>query len=108
MAWDHGYHLDPATGLESGPYQAWQVAGSTVTFTIAVVLACRLQRRPMPATTALVCAAAYTVAYATTVVPFDESGMVVVGVAMVAVGTTAGALLIAVVTDGVRRRGAPA
>lgn len=107
MACDHDYHLDPATGLESGPYQAWQVVGSAVTFTVAVVVACRLQRRPAPVATALVCATAYTVAYAATVVRFEGTGLAVAGVAMVAVGAAAGALVVAVVTDALRRRGRP-
>lgn len=107
MGWDRGYHLDPATGLESGPYEAWQVVGSAVTFTVAVVVACRLQRRPTTATIASVCATAYTIAYAATVVPFDETGLAVLGVVMVAVGTLAGALVVAVVTDALRRRGGP-
>ncbi len=105
MAWDHGYHLDPATGRESGPYEAWQVTGSALTFAAAVVVACVVQRRPAPVVTAMVSAAAYTLAYAMTVAPFAESGLVVLGVALVAVGTTAGGLVLAVAADAVRRRG---
>ena len=104
MAWDHGYHLDPATGRESGPYEAWQVLGSALTLASTVVVACLAQRRPSPVVTALVSATAYTVVYAVTVAPFDENGLLVLGVALVAVGTTAGGLVLAVATDAVRRR----
>lgn len=33
LAWDRALDVDPATGVETGPYQAWQVIGCAVVLT---------------------------------------------------------------------------
>lgn len=42
MAWDRYTDLDPVTGHESGPYEAWQVVGCVLCLAIVAVVA--LQR----------------------------------------------------------------
>ena len=101
MGWDTQYQTDPATGDVTGPYEAWQVVGCVVCLAVVTVLAARVLGGWRAAVTV---ALAFTAAWSITQASADESGLWLVGAALVLVGTAAGAGLVALVTVAVRRR----
>lgn len=91
LGWDHTYQRDPATGVSSGPYEAWQVAGCVLCLA-AAALAGGLAGQAW--VVVLVMPLAFTVAWS---IPAssDETGLWGVGASLIFVGMTLGALLLA-------------
>ena len=100
MGWDSEYRLDPATGAETGPYEAWQVVGSAVCVVALVVVATLVWGRR---TAVLATTLGYTVGWCATSLPQDESGLAAVGAVMVLVGVGLGATVVALLTERLRR-----
>ncbi|MBB2925436.1 hypothetical protein [Cellulomonas cellasea] len=103
FAWlgnDTTYQVDPATGVASGPYEAWQVLGCVLSLAVAVVLGTVRLGGP---TTVVVTTLAFTVAWSVTA-SADESGLWLVGALLVLVGVAVGASGVAAVTAAVLRR----
>ncbi len=104
LAWDDTYQTDPATGVASGPFEGWQVVGCVLSLLVVGLLA----HRHLPAgVVAVAMTVSFTLAYAASVVPADETGLSLVGVVMVAVGMTAISGLVAALVVAVRGARAP-
>ena len=104
LAWDDTYQTDPVTGVASGPFEGWQVVGCVLSLLVVGLLA----HRYLPAgVVAVAMTVSFTLAYAVTVVPTDETGLSLVGVVMVAVGMTAISGLVAALVVAVRGARAP-
>lgn len=108
MAWDRGYQTDPATGVTSGPYEAWQVAGCVV----CLVVLCVAATVRIPAWLVVpVMPVAFTAAWSWTAAGADGTGLWVIGAVLVfvgmVVGTGAVSGITAVARAAVRRRGRP-
>lgn len=102
LGWDHEHQVDPATGVASGPYQAWQVIGCGVA--LLVLLAGALLAGVWPPAAAAVLTLAFTAAWTVRAADEDETGMYGVGTLLLlaGLGVTSGA--IAAVFWLVRRR----
>ncbi len=103
FAWlgnDTTYQVDPATGVASGPYEAWQVAGCVASLVAVVVLGTVLLGARA---TVLLVTVAFTVAWSVTA-SGDGSGLWLVGALLVLVGAAAGSSAVAGVTAAVLRR----
>ncbi|WP_258724627.1 hypothetical protein [Cellulomonas sp. NS3] len=100
LAWDTTYQVDPATGVASGPYEAWQVVGCALSLAVAVVLGTVRLGGPV---TVAVTTLAFTVAWSVTA-STDETGLWLVGALLVLVGVAVGASVVAAVTAAVLRR----
>lgn len=105
LGWDQQYDVHP-DGSTTGPYAAWQVAGLVLTLLIPLYWAASRQSIAGPVagiTAGLTVASAYDWSD-------DASGLFVIGVGMIMVGslvtTTAVSLVIAAVTRGGRPGGA--
>ena len=102
LAWDRSYTVDAATGVASGPYEAWQVVGCGLSLVAVTALAAR--RLPRPVVVA-VGPLAFTAAWSATAAGSgDGSGLWVVGAVLVLLGTVAGAALVAAAVALVARR----
>ena len=102
LGWDHQYQVDPATGVASGPYEAWQVIGCALSLLVLFVGGLLVGVRPVPAGAALTLA--FTAAWTAQAAPADETGMYGVGMIMLLVGLGVATLVVSAVTLGVRNR----
>jgi len=100
LGWDHQYQVDPATGVESGPYEAWQVIGCALSLLVLFVGALLAGVRPWLAGAALTLA--FTAAWTAQAAPDDESGMYGVGMIMLLVGLSVATVVVAAVTLGLQ------
>lgn len=102
MGWDTEMTVDPVTGNQTGPYEAWQVIGSALCVA-ALVIAATLVWGP------LVAAAATTVGYTSgwmvTAFGEDEQGLAIVGGGLVLIGVAASSTLVAALTCRVTASG---
>ena len=98
---DTEMNIDPATGVGSGPYASWQVAGCLLSLIAVLVGAVLTGLRP--AVAALTTTLAFTAAWTVVAAAEDESGLYAVGAALVLIGMTAGTLAVAYGTDRARR-----
>ncbi|SFD99097.1 hypothetical protein SAMN04487819_106137 [Actinopolyspora alba] len=102
MAWDNGYHTDPATGATSGPYQAWQVIGCVVCLIgLGVLATVRLPWWLVLAVMPL----SFTAAWSWTAAGTDGTGLWGVGAVLVFTGMLAGTGLVTGLTTLVRSSG---
>ena len=102
FAWDTVRGGD-ATGSQTGPYEAWQVAGCVVTWIGLGWLGMKVLR-PLLLIPAL--PVGFTAAWILTAARSDDSGLWAVGAILVAGGTLAGnALLVWVLRSVARRQG---
>ncbi|XVU21169.1 hypothetical protein ACQPZJ_28310 [Actinoplanes sp. CA-054009] len=92
LGWESGYETDPETGAVSGPYAWWQVAGCVLTLIVIAAVAARWAH---PLVVAAVMTVVFTAAWSAKAAGSDESGLWVVGAVLVAVGTSAGSVLVA-------------
>ncbi|SDJ96705.1 hypothetical protein SAMN04487820_103200 [Actinopolyspora mzabensis] len=99
MAWDNGYHTDPATGATSGPYQAWQVIGCVVCLIGLGVLA--TARMPWWLVLAIM-PLSFTAAWSWTAAGTDGTGLWAVGAVLILAGMLAGTGLVTGLTTVVR------
>jgi hypothetical protein len=110
LGWDTEYQVDPVTQAESGPYEAWQVAGCVVTLLVLALVAGLVF---LPWVVAPVMTVSFTVAWAVGAALRDESGLWLVGAIGVFVGMAIGSTIVSVPAWAVRRafvgrRAAPA
>ncbi len=87
LGWDHTYQQDPVTGLTSGPYEAWQVAGCVVTLAVASVVA---GARHHPWLALAIIPAVFTLIWSIPAAQSDESGLWAVGALLILFGTAGG------------------
>ncbi|MBB5874584.1 hypothetical protein F4553_008018 [Allocatelliglobosispora scoriae] len=97
---DTQYQTDPVTGVTSGPYEAWQVIGFVASLAVVAAVG-GLLLRPwlVVAAMTLTVTAAWSAQAGS-----DESGLWVVGAAMVFVGTAVGTAVVAFGAGFLRRR----
>ncbi|MFJ1707001.1 hypothetical protein [Kitasatospora sp. NPDC088346] len=104
LGWDQHDDVHP-DGSQTGPYEAWQVIGLAVTLLVPVCWAAsrgRVADAVLGTTAGLTAAALYDWAD-------DSSGLFLVGVGMVAVGSlVVTSVLSALVATAARGRGGPA
>ncbi len=87
LAWDRSYQVDPATGVASGPYDAWQVIGCALTLVgVTMVATTRLPPRIVIPLVPV----AFTAAWSFTAATTDTQGLWPIGAALVLLGTLAG------------------
>ncbi|MDI6098821.1 hypothetical protein QLQ12_09440 [Actinoplanes sp. NEAU-A12] len=105
LGWDDEYQTDPATGVASGPYQVWQIAGCGVSLLILLVGAELAGVRALPASAALTLG--FTGAWTIDAARSDETGLFGVGAVMLLAGLCVGSALVSGAVIGLRdRRGA--
>jgi hypothetical protein len=98
---DTTYQVD-ASGHESGPYTAGQVAGCVLTLAALLIVAVLLT---VPAPLAAVAmTVAFTAAWTVQAAASDETGLFAVGAILVFVGMAAGTTVVAAFTTLMRRR----
>jgi peptidoglycan/LPS O-acetylase OafA/YrhL len=103
LGWDQEKDLDPATGHLSGPYQAWQVVGCGAVLT---ALAFETGRRGRPRLAAVVVPVVLTACFSVdAATDADSDGLWPIGAALVALGSSAGALAAATLGERVGRTG---
>jgi len=102
LGWDTGYQVDPVTQVESGPYEAWQVAGCGVSLVALLAGALLAGVRPLLASAALTLA--FTAAWTVNAASSDETGLFGVGAVLLLIGLAAGTTVVSVVVTGLRRR----
>jgi hypothetical protein len=95
MGWDHEYQVDPATGLQSGPYETWQVAGCGLSLMVLLVGALLAGVRPLPASATLT--VAFTAAWTVQAARADTTGLYGVGTVMLLVGLSVATALVSAV-----------
>jgi len=94
LRWDHTYQTDPTTGITSGPYEPWQVAGCALTLTLAAVaLTGGLAKQAW--TTLVIMPLAFTVAWSIPASTSDGNGLWPVGAILIFGGMVLGALAVA-------------
>jgi hypothetical protein len=86
LGWDNGYQSDSA-GHQSGPYEAWQVAGCVVTLAAVAALASTQVR---PWLVSAVMTVAFTVTWSVDAASHDETGLWGVGAMLVLAGMAIG------------------
>ena len=99
---DRTMDLDPATGVESGPWSTAQVAGCLGTLLVLLVIAVLLRVPPLVA--AAVTTVAFTVAWTVPAAADDETGLFMVGAIGIFLGMAAGTAVVALLTARIARR----
>ncbi|GAA0811022.1 hypothetical protein [Spirilliplanes yamanashiensis] len=102
LGWDSQYQVDPATGVSSGPYEAWQVVGCAVTLLALFVGALLAGVRPVPAGAALT--VAFTAAWTAHAAATDDTGLYGVGMFMLLIGLGLATTVVGAVTMELRGR----
>jgi hypothetical protein len=105
LGWDTGYQVDSA-GHQSGPYEAWQVAGCVLSLAVVGALA---SMRVRPWLVAAVMTVAFTVTWSVDAASKDETGLWGVGAMLVLAGMALGSGVVcyaAALTRQMIRRGA--
>jgi hypothetical protein len=98
---DTEYQIDPATGMSSGPYEAWQVGGCVLSVAVlAIVGGLFLRPWAVVATMTIV----FTGSWSSTAATADESGLWLVGAVLVFVGMASGSALLSFGASLVRKR----
>jgi hypothetical protein len=87
LGWDTDYDIDPITQSQSGPYEAWQVAGCVLSLIVVAVVGGWLLR---PWTVAATMTVAFTVAWSWRAASVDDSGLWAVGAILVFAGMALG------------------
>lgn len=97
MGWDQEYQVDPATGLEHGPYEAWQVIGCGITLS-AVAIPASWGRHWK---SVLLLPPTFTVAWSVTAGMEDMTGLWMVGALLVLIGSSMGVVVVLGIVGGV-------
>jgi hypothetical protein len=100
LGWDHQYQVDSVTGLRSGPYETWQVAGCALSLLVVFVGALWAGVRPWLASVSLT--VAFTAAWTVQAARSGDSGLYVVGAALLLVGLSAGTAIVAAAVSHIR------
>ncbi|MGD8201310.1 hypothetical protein ACQE98_11665 [Ornithinimicrobium sp. W1679] len=103
LAWDTEYYFDEAVGAFQGPYRAAQVVGCAVTFGLVTALLAMRWRPVVVAAGACIGFWAFWTVQAATQ---DESGLFLVGSALLLVGLGAGSAVASAIGYACRGRGA--
>jgi hypothetical protein len=98
MGWDGEYRI--VDGEQTGPYEAWQVAGCVLSLLVILVGALLLGVRPWLAAPALILA--FTTSWTVQAAGRDDSGLYPVGALALLIGLTAGAALVSAVVVPLR------
>lgn len=103
MGWDTEYQVDPVTGSQSGPYEAWQVAGCAISLLVLLVVALVTGVRKVLAPTALTIGftAAWTIQAAQQP---DQTGLFVIGATLIFVGVGLASAVVSVITYALGNR----
>ncbi|KKJ98562.1 hypothetical protein [Micromonospora sp. HK10] len=101
LSWETGYRVDPETGATSGPYAVWQVAGCVLTLVLVAALGGWWLG---PWLVVPVMTVAFTAAWGVHAAATDDSGLWVVGAALVLIGTAAGSLVVSLAARLLRWR----
>jgi hypothetical protein len=101
LGWDQEYQVDPATGIASGPYEAWQVVGCVLTLLVAAVVAGVAARAVVAAAWVTV---PFTVCWTVSAARGDDTGLFAVGALLIAVGLYLGSLAVATAAGVLTRR----
>jgi hypothetical protein len=102
LGWDDEYQIDPATGIESGPYEAWQIAGCTVSLLILLVTAVLAGVRAAPASAALTLG--FTAAWTNDAARAGGPNLFLIGTFMLLGGLSIGSAMVSAVIIGIRDR----
>jgi hypothetical protein len=105
LGWDNEYQIDPATGISSGPYEAWQVIGCVLSLAVIAVLGGLLLSPLIVVPTMTI---AFTVAWSLAAASSDESGLWGVGAILIFVGLGFSSALLSLGASLIRRRPATA
>ena len=101
LAWDNTYQIDPLTGNESGPYEAWQVIGCVVSLVVIGSGAALL----LPAWVVIVTMTlAFTAAWTATAQSQDETGLFMVGAVLVLVAMAGATGVLTFLVQAIARR----
>ncbi|MGI5215710.1 hypothetical protein [Plantactinospora sp. CA-290183] len=93
LGWDQQKDTDPLTGNQTGPFQAWQVAGLVL---VLAVLAFAAGLRGRPWLASIVVAVVLTVSFALdAATDVDADGLWPIGAALVTLGSLLGTALVA-------------
>jgi len=86
LAWDRSKDLDPVTGSESGPYDTWQVVGSTLALGLLAVVGGRARRAW---SSAAAITAGFTVTWAVSAAtgPAEDADLWPIGAVATGIGT---------------------
>ena len=103
LSWDRTKDVDPVTGSTSGPYDTWQVVGSTLALGLLAVIGGRARRTW---SSAAAITAGFTVAWAVGAAtgPSEDADLWPIGAVATGVGTFLWTLLVALVTRRATRR----
>ncbi|WP_170981456.1 hypothetical protein [Nocardioides dongxiaopingii] len=105
MGWDHEYYTDPATGYAAGPYRPWQVAVCVLGLLAVAAVAFWLLH---PVVAGLAMTLGFTVSFASSALPDDDTGLAMVGVVMVLFAMALASVLVGLVATAARGRRHPA
>ncbi|MBG0560231.1 hypothetical protein [Actinoplanes aureus] len=95
LGWDHEYQVDPRTGVASGPYEVWQVAGCALSLLVLLLGALMLRLRPVSTSAALTLA--FTAVWTVDAASRDTTGLYGVGTLMLLAGLAAATAVVSVV-----------
>jgi hypothetical protein len=98
LGWDTEYQIQG--GVETGPYEAPQVAGCVVSLLVVLAGALLIGVRPLLVAPALVLT--FTTAWTWQAARQDDSGLYAVGAVALLLGLTAGTALVAAVVTALR------
>ncbi len=101
LAWDDTYQVDQATGVTSGPYEAWQVVGCVLSLMVLAVSAYLVLD---PVLVGVGLTVGFTTAWCLTSLPQDDSRLAVVGAVMVLFAMSAATSMTGAVAAVVRAR----
>ncbi|XTZ14007.1 hypothetical protein ACQSSU_21160 [Micromonospora echinospora] len=93
LGWDREKDLDPVTGAETGPYEAWQVVGLALAVGALAFVAGRKHQVVALAAIPVV----LTLAFVITAVTGPEPGLWPIGAALMALGSAAGTAVMALI-----------
>ncbi|NLJ53388.1 MAG: hypothetical protein GX344_04535 [Intrasporangiaceae bacterium] len=101
LGWDNEYYYDAAVGAYQGPYRPMQVAGCALTFGVVNAL---LAMRWRPLIIAVGTTVGFWILWTLQAGSQDETGLFVVGSALLLVGLALGSALTAWIGSRLRRR----
>ncbi|OZV74971.1 hypothetical protein CA850_29365 [Micromonospora echinospora] len=101
LGWDREKDLDPVTGAETGPYEAWQVVGLALVVGALAFVAGRMHQ-VVPALAAI--PVVLTLAFVITAVTGPEPGLWPIGAVLMALGSAAGTAVMALIGRSTAKR----
>ncbi|MFC7534588.1 hypothetical protein [Actinoplanes sp. GCM10030250] len=102
LGWDSEHQADPATGVATGPYEVWQIAGCGISLLILLVVAELVGVRALPASAALTLG--FTAVWTAQAARSDTTGLYAVGSMMLLAGLGTTAAMVSAAVIGIRDR----